>query len=155
MWGQEKPKARGNWCRNAEGLLTSPSLSGPSPPLWSPAWGLPVGPDHLLRISRLWVVVSPDLLLLLALYMWTIHFPTTLLEVWRWRQYVPAKRWYLVTSQQGVTTHKTNIDMSQNRFQWRAVANTVMGLLVPCYAVNFLTSWATVSFSWTFLWHGV
>jgi hypothetical protein len=30
---------------------------------------------------------------------------------WRWRQYVPPKRWYLPTSPHGVTTQKTNTDI--------------------------------------------
>jgi hypothetical protein len=33
---------------------------------------------------------------------------------WRWRQYVPPKRWYLPVSAHGLTTHKTNISYIVN-----------------------------------------
>jgi len=35
---------------------------------------------------------------------------------WRWRQYVPPKRWYLPTSSRGVRTQKTNMDIMLNWF---------------------------------------
>jgi hypothetical protein len=38
--------------------------------------------------------------------------PTSKLQSWRWRQYVPPKRWYLPTSPHGVSTQKTNIETS-------------------------------------------
>jgi hypothetical protein len=33
------------------------------------------------------------------------------LHDWKWRQYVPSKRWYLPTSPHGVETQKANIDI--------------------------------------------
>jgi hypothetical protein len=33
------------------------------------------------------------------------------LQPWRWRQYIPPKRWYLPTSPHGVTTQKISIDI--------------------------------------------
>jgi hypothetical protein len=37
---------------------------------------------------------------------------------WRWRQYVPPKRWYLPASQHGVTTNKTSIQRIVLLFLW-------------------------------------
>jgi hypothetical protein len=46
-------------------------------------------------------------------------------QPWRWRQYVPPKRWYLPISPHGVTTQETNIDIySAVRISNRYYRNT-------------------------------
>jgi hypothetical protein len=47
------------------------------------------------------------------------------------------------------------INMAQDRDRWRALVNTVPNLRVTSEAENFLTGWATVSFSRRILFHGV
>jgi hypothetical protein len=56
---------------------------------------------------------------------WTCRYiPTfrrdilSLSSPWRWRQYVPPKRWYIPTSPHGVTTKKTNMDMVYWHHAW-------------------------------------
>jgi hypothetical protein len=44
------------------------------------------------------------------LYMRFEVFTAVKMKIWRWRQYVPPKCWYLPTSPHGVTTRKNTID---------------------------------------------
>jgi hypothetical protein len=41
------------------------------------------------------------------------------------------------------------IDLAQNRYQWRALENTVMNIRVPCNTGHFLSSWETCGFTRT------
>jgi threonine/homoserine efflux transporter RhtA len=47
---------------------------------------------------------------------------------WRWRQYVPQKRWYPSTSLHGVTTWKTNI----NIYTAMRTLNLIFWVVAPC-----------------------
>jgi len=47
------------------------------------------------------------------------------------------------------------MDLGQERNRWRALVNAFMNLRVPQNAVNFLTSWKSVSFSRRTLLYGV
>jgi hypothetical protein len=50
--------------------------------------------------------------------------------------------------------HSQDVDFAQDRFQWRALVNTVMNIRVQYKAGNSFTNWATSSFSRTIP-HGV
>ena len=61
----------------------------------------------------------------------------------------PRRRWdNIKMGLQEVGWRSMNwVDLAQDRDRWRALLNAVMNLRVPLNGGNFLTSWATVSFS--------
>jgi hypothetical protein len=60
-----------------------------------------------------------------------------LLKPWRWRQYVPPKRWYLPTSTHGITSQNTNSDIV--KFQVltaKCMKMTFLWDVAPCSLVD-------------------
>jgi hypothetical protein len=90
-----------------------------SPSLQRWTWRQYLSPKHwYLPTSLHGVTTLNNNIVMSMLVFWVLMFrrnilqPTSALQPRRRRQYVPLKRWYLPTSAYGVTTQKSNIDMT-------------------------------------------
>jgi len=78
------------------------------------------------------------------------------MQILRWKTWTGSTSTEIHDLQKGIGCEVVDwIQLAQGRVQWWAPVRTVMNIWVPYMAQNFLTSWVTITYSISKVFHGI